>query len=158
MTSDDDVRTLQLCYPQIWFACHVAHQTRQRSDLTDRDAGILAHLASLPDVNAAALARHLGIGKSALSAHLARLQRMGLVRVDMVPTDKRARRLSLTAEGTAQLAATSPLDTDRVRALLDVMSADDRAAATRGMQLLAAAARRLREAGATATQPRETGA
>jgi hypothetical protein len=36
---------LQLCYPQIWFACHGDHQTRTSAKglgLTDREHGILA--------------------------------------------------------------------------------------------------------------------
>ena len=61
-------------YPQIYLACHIDH-VRKRSNeyaLSDRDSSILSHLSQSAQVTAAALARHIGVQPSTLSAALKR--------------------------------------------------------------------------------------
>jgi len=137
------VRAIQRAYPQIWFACHVEHRTRHGADgLTDRDAGILAHLDAQPSQRASELARHLGIGRPALSAQLKRLLSLGLI-VQEPGKDARERLIRLTGAGEQAVSAKSPLDADRVAALLRGLTPQERKHAVAGLELLAQAARRL---------------
>ena len=135
------VRRVQRAYPQIYLACHVDHTTRRRDHgLSDRDASVLAHLDELAPTTAGALARHLGIGPSTMTEAIDRLERLGLV--------ERTRRgrhveLRITPDGIALMQASSVLDTARVAALIAAVPPRQRAAAVRGLDLLAAAARSL---------------
>jgi DNA-binding MarR family transcriptional regulator len=145
-TLDDLVDRVQHAYPAIWFACHTAHRTRgapHDSGLTDREATILAHIPSA-GIDPAELTVHLGMAKSSLSAHLSRLESLGLIVADAVPGDKRRKRLSLTAEGRRVKRNASPLATERVAALLRNLEEADRAQAVAGLCLLAEAAQRTR--------------
>ncbi len=145
------VEAIQLAYPRIWFACHIEHRTRGEphgSGLTDRETGVLAHIAAetAGDANASHLAKHLGIGKAALSQHLNRLQQLDLIEMRPAHDDRRRKTICLTAAGRRTVSDSSPLDADRIRRLLDTMGADDAADAVRGLQLLAEAAHRLQGA------------
>jgi DNA-binding MarR family transcriptional regulator len=144
MTTTSLVRAVQRAYPQIWFACHVEHRVRRGADgLTDRDAGILAHLDAAPGQRATDLARHLGIGRPALSAQLKRLAALGLIEVEVARGDARARRIRLTRAGERHIEASSPLDGARVAALLACLPPAARRRAVAGLEMLADAARRL---------------
>ena len=147
MSASRQVIIIQRAYPQVWFACHVGHRTRSSSGdgLTDREAGILAHIDAAGVSRASDLARHLGIGKATLSAQLKRLTGMGLVRVEQGTTDQRERLVRLAAEGRRAVVARSPLDGTRVSALLDELSPEQRAQAADGLELLALGARKLRK-------------
>ena len=137
------IRRVQRAYPQIWFACHVEHRTRRAEDgLTDRDAGILEHLDAAPGQRAGELARHLGIGKSSLSAQVKRLIALGLIE-QKVADDARERRLVLTRKAETMLIAASPLDAKRLHAVLDVLPPRERQQAVDGIELLARGARTL---------------
>lgn len=150
MTRDALIDAIRLAYPQIWFACHVEHRTRHHAGglgLTDRDAGVLAHIAVERGeaLTASALARHLGIGKPALSQHLKRLQTQGLVEQHPAARDARQRVLQLTPLGRERLSDASPLDGERLAQLLDLIPREQRQAAVNGLQCLADAACRLRQ-------------
>jgi DNA-binding MarR family transcriptional regulator len=142
------VEAIQRAYPRLWFACHIEHRTRGQphdSGLTDREGGILAHIADEADAGATAaqLADHLGIGKAALSQHLKRLQQLGMIDSQTADDDRRRKSIHLTAAGRRAVSANSPLDAGRLRRLLDTMSIEDAASAVRGLQRLAEAARQL---------------
>jgi DNA-binding MarR family transcriptional regulator len=142
------VEAIQLAYPRIWFACHVEHRTRGQphdSGLTDRESGILAHIAdgAGAGATAATLADHLGIGKAALSQHIKRLQQLGLIDTRIDAGDRRRKSIRLTAAGRRTVSASSPLDQDRVRGLLESMNIEDAISAVRGLQRLAEAAQRM---------------
>jgi DNA-binding MarR family transcriptional regulator len=145
--SDDDVFEILRAYPQIYFACHVEHRTRGKSPsgLTSRDAGFLAHLDDPRGTGPAALARHVGISGSTLSAALARLAAQGLVRVEPDPADGRRRLVFLTEAGRDVVMSASVLDPARVAALLARLDPAERRKAVEGLKLLAAAARAFRE-------------
>ncbi|MBV9931698.1 MAG: winged helix-turn-helix transcriptional regulator [Alphaproteobacteria bacterium] len=143
---DEDAFEILRAYPQIYLACHVEHRTRRSSasGLTSREASFLAHLADMGEAGPAALARHLGIGPSTLSAALSRLCGKGLIESDPDPHDARRRRLRLTDAGRAAIVEDSVLDADRLAALLSLLAPEERRAAVAGLKILAAAARRFR--------------
>ena len=155
MDHDALIEAIQLAYPQLWFACHVEHRTRRHGRLTDREAGLLAHVAAAGTEGASAgeLARHLGIGAPALSQQLKRLQALGMLDVTADAADSRRRRVVLTPDGRAETTDASPLDRERLDAVLHALAPDAREPAVRGLVALADAARRLRLSAAGASPP-----
>ncbi len=146
---DDDLIAVLRAYPQIYLACHVEHRTRSSSPsgLTSRDASLLAHVEDPAGSSPAALARHLGVAPSTLSAALARLQGQRLLTLDEDAADARRRRVRLTDSGREALVGNSVLDPARLAAVLALMPAAARRRAVAGLTLLAAAARDYREGG-----------
>jgi len=136
----DHVRRIQRAYPQLYKACHVDHVTRRRDGLSERDAALLAHLDEVSPVSAGKLAKHLGVGPSTVTEAIDRLEDHGLVE-----RTRRGRKVELriTQEGIAFMQSTSVLDTARVGELVAAVPAAKRAAAVRGIELLAEAARKL---------------
>ena len=146
---DKDLIAVLRAYPQIYLACHVEHRTRASSPsgLTARDSALLAHVAEPGGSSPAALARHLGVAPSTLSAALARLGGQRLLTLDSDEADARRRLVRLTAAGRAALIENSVLDPGRLAAVLALMPAAARRRAVAGLELLAAAARACREGG-----------
>lgn len=145
-----DVRLVQTWYPQIYLACHTRHVHRASSTtrLSAADSSLLAHLDVTRPITAGQLARHLGVGKSTLSAALKRLVRLGYIDVERNPRDRRTIHLRLGAEGAAAMGESSVLEASRVRRLLAALSSDERRRALDGLSLLAEGARRIRATGA----------
>jgi len=141
------VRAVQIAYPQIYLACHTRH-TRARSSafrLSARDSSLLVHLDETHPTRPAALARHMGVGASTMSAALRRLESLGYVTRTTPETDRRGAELRLTAKGADALSGTSVLEAARVQALLRALTPADRARAVDGLTLLGRAARGLGE-------------
>jgi DNA-binding MarR family transcriptional regulator len=137
----DRVRRVQRSYPQLYLACHGEHTTRRRDHgLSERDSSVLAHLDQLAPVTVGGLARHLGVGPPTVTEAIDRLEEKRLV--ERTRAGRRVE-LRLTSEGLAQMQSSSVLDPDCVAALIDAVPARRREAAVRGLELLAAAARRL---------------
>ncbi|MEY2877870.1 MAG: hypothetical protein RLZZ15_250 [Verrucomicrobiota bacterium] len=132
-------------YPQVYFACHLAHPRPRTNEfrLTDKDIVLLGHLDHDAPMLAGPLARHLGVGAPALSAQLQRLEARGYLTRLPRPRDRRQIELRLTALGAEAVATTSILDPGRVTALLVQLKPADRGRAVRGLALLAQAARQL---------------
>ena len=143
----EDVFEIQRLFPQIYLACHVDHVRAASTswDLSSHDASILAHLDRATPISPRALASHLGVAASTLSAAITRLSRLGYLTSKPTPSDKRQRELRLTARGSEAIASTSVLDAKRVAQLLDELNPNDRTAAVRGLQLLAQAARQMKQ-------------
>ena len=143
--TNDDVYEVQRLYPQIFVACHSDHvravSTRWR--VSSQDASILVHLDREFGLSPRALAGHLGVAPSTLSAALARLAKLGYLTSKPNERDRRKRELRLTSRGAEAISATSVLDAERVRALLSKLKPDERKAALRGLALLAEAARKM---------------
>jgi DNA-binding MarR family transcriptional regulator len=145
--NDDDVFEVQRLYPQIYIACHTDHirAVSTKARISSQDASILAHLDRESGLSPRALAHHLGVKPSTLSAAIARLAELGYITNTPAETDRRKRELRLTARGAEAISTTSVLDAKRVRAMLSKLKPDERKAALRGLALLAQAARRLND-------------
>ena len=143
--NDDDVFEVQRLYPQIYIACHADHVRAVSTKwcISSQDASILVHLDRETGLSPRALADHLGVAPSTLSAALARLAELGYLTNEPNGTDRRRRELRLTARGAEAIASTSVLNEERVRALLKELKPAERKAALHGLALLARAARRV---------------
>ena len=142
---DEDVHEVQRLYPQIFVACHTNHVRAASTEwqISSQDASILVHLDRESGLSPRALAGHLGVAPSTLSAAISRLSKLGYITSTPAETDKRRRELRLTARGAAAISGTSVLDGQRVRALLKKLTAGERKAALQGLALLARAAREM---------------
>ncbi len=138
---------IQRLFPQIYLACHVDHVRAASTawDLSSHDSSILVHLDREKPISPRKLANHLGVTASTLSAAIARLDGLGYLTSTPAPSDKRHRELRLTARGFEAIASTSVLDAKRVGQLLKHIEPENRAAAVRGLQLLAEAARQMKQ-------------
>ena len=142
--SDRDVRVVQVSYPQIYFACHTRHVRRAStpSRLSATDSTLLAHLDEKAAVQPTALAKHLGLAASTMSAAIARLAALGYIAREKQSADGRAVDLRLSRKGAVAMQASSVLDTPRVRRVLAHLKPAERKRALDGLSLLARAARR----------------
>jgi len=111
--------------------------------VSSQDASILVYLDREFGLSPRALAGHLGVAPSTLSAALARLAKLGYLSSKPNEKDRRQRELRLTSRGAAAISATSVLDAERVRTLLSKLKPDEKKAALRGLALLAQAARKM---------------
>lgn len=143
--SSADVRLIQTCYPKIYLACHTRHRKAASSDthISARDSSLLAHLDEAQGMTPTMLARHLGVGRSTLSAAMKRLAALGYVASTANGRDGRSTVLRLTARGAAAMRNSSVLEPERVKRLLAAMKPGDRQAALAGLALLADAAERM---------------
>ena len=145
--ADDDVYEVQRLYPQIFAACHTDHvravSTKWR--VSSQDASILVHLDRELGLSPRALAGHLGVAPSTLSAAIARLSKLGYLTSKPNEKDRRKREIRLTARGAEAISSTSVLNAERVRAMLSKLKPGERKEALRGLALLAQAARRLKD-------------
>jgi DNA-binding MarR family transcriptional regulator len=135
----DLVFQIQRDYPRIYLACHVDHVRARTSvhGISSRDSSLLAHLDASDAQTAGALAAHLGVAASTLSATLMRLERLGYLTRARSGVDKRFVAPKLTAKGREAVAATSVLDRARVAMALEALTPAERSAAVRGLALLA---------------------
>lgn len=134
---------MQTAYPQIYFACHTRHIRRASTatQLSATDATLLAHLDEDEAARPTALAEHLGLAASTLSAAIARLAGLGYVVQRPDAKDGRAIDLRLSAKGATAMQASSVLESARVKRMLNQLKAPDRRLAIDGLALLAKAAR-----------------
>jgi MarR family transcriptional regulator, organic hydroperoxide resistance regulator len=139
---DDSARQLLELYPRIFFACHTRHvrDPQTRRILSAHQASILDHLDEREPVTLLNLARHMGVTASTMSLHVERLVRRGYVLRERDSDDARRLRLRISASGTRIREANSVLDPVRVRAMLSRLSAEEREAGVRGLEILARAA------------------
>ena len=153
--SSADVRLVQTCYPKIYLACHTRHRKAASSDthISARDSSLLAHLDEARGTTPTALARHLGIGRSTLSAAVKRLTALGYVTSSTNGRDARSTVLRLSPRGAAAMRGSSVLEPERVERLLAVLGPRERRAALAGLEILADAAERVMT-GATALKKR----
>jgi DNA-binding MarR family transcriptional regulator len=143
----DEVFEIQRLYPQIFVACHNDHIRAASTGwrISSQDSSVLVHLDRNAGTRPSALAKHLGVTPSTLSATIARLEKLGYLSSTPHESDRRRRELRLTARGGEAIAATSVLDGDRVRAMVKKLTPAELKAAVRGLGLLARAAREIKE-------------
>jgi DNA-binding MarR family transcriptional regulator len=144
--TDEDVFEVQRLYPQIYVACHNDHIRASSTEwrVSSQDASVLVHLDRQAGIRPSALARHLGVAASTLSATISRLEKLGYLSSTPATNDKRQRELKLTARGAEAISATSVLNAEKVGALMKKLTRDERKAAVKGLSLLARAAREIR--------------
>jgi DNA-binding MarR family transcriptional regulator len=147
MKVSDDVYAVQRAYPKIWHACHKRHRkgATSSSAASERDVALLAHLDPARPTSAGALARHLGVQPSTVSASLDDLQRHGYVDRRKASRDRRVVEVHLTRKGRDAVSSESALDAARVEQMLGRLGAAERRAAVAGLELLAQAAVRTRQ-------------
>lgn len=140
--NEESASRLLEAYPRIYFACHTRHvrDPLTRKLLSAHQASILDHLDEHEPVTLVDLARHMGVTPSTMSLHMERLVRRGYVLRERDAKDARRLRLRISAAGVRIREAHSVLDRGRVRAMLNRLSAKDREAGLRGLELLARAA------------------
>ena len=141
--SNRDVRLVQVAYPQIYFACHTRHVRRASTPtrLSATDSTLLAHLDEERPTRPTALAKHLGLAASTLSAAINRLAKLGYVTLRRADADGRAIDLRLSAKGAEAMQGSSVLESARVARMLGRLSGAERRRALDGINLLARAAR-----------------
>lgn len=142
MTTDSTAREVIRLYPQIYFACHTRHVRDPQSSrlLSRHQASILDHLDEIDPMTLNDLARHMGVTAGTMSSAVDRLERKGYVVRLRDTADKRRVHLRLTSAGVRVRQATSVLDPERVMSLVARLDEEERAAAVRGLALLAGAA------------------
>ncbi len=144
MTIDRAITHVQICYPQIYYACHTRHERKRSSalQLSARDAQILVHLDPVWNVSLGGLARHLDLAASTVSEAVTRLEALGfLEKAPRREGDRREVGIRLTAKGADSIRATSVLEAGRLRSVLSRLSRRERAKVTDGLAILARACR-----------------
>ncbi len=129
-------------YPRIYFACHTRHVRDVQSGhlLSRHQASVLDHLDEIDPITLNGLARHMGVTAGTMSLTIDRLERKGYVVRVRDAADRRRVHVRLTSAGVRVREASSVLDPPLVEALVSRLNDDDRAAAVRGLALLAGAA------------------
>jgi DNA-binding MarR family transcriptional regulator len=134
-----DVAAVFRDYPRIYFACHRRHVRDPQSDVhvSAHQVSILDHLDANAPTMLTDLAGHMGVTPATMSIAIGRLVERGYVTRALDPVDRRKVQLRLTDAGVRVCAANSVLEPTLVEEMLDALSAADRDAALRGLQLLA---------------------
>lgn len=142
MTVPEAAVRVQFAYPKIYLACHSQHQNSRTTQvrISQRDASILAHLNRAEAIPQNVLAAHLGLAKSTLSEALAWLEKCTYIAREPDLRDPRAVLVRLTDRGQEAMSGGSVLQSDRLAALLEELSNEDRTRAVEGLELLARAA------------------
>jgi len=138
----DAARQLMSLYPRIYFACHQRHVKDPLTlrMLSRHQASVLDHLDEQDAITLNGLARHMGVTAGTMSLTIDRLERKGYVARVRDIADRRRVNVRLTAAGVRVRDASSVLDPSLVESLMERMGEADRAAAIRGLALLADAA------------------
>jgi MarR family transcriptional regulator, organic hydroperoxide resistance regulator len=140
----DQVAQLMSLYPRIYFACHTRHvaDPKRKRILSSHQASVLDHLDEIEPTGLLVLAAHMGVTPSTMSLMVDRLARNGYVVRERDASDGRRVALRLTKAGVRIKSEKSVLDAERVRDLLDQLTAVERREAIHGLSLLAQAAGR----------------
>lgn len=140
----EDVRALLELYPRIFFACHTRHVRDPQTlrQISARQASILDHLDEITPTTLSGLAAHSGVTASTMSLAIDRLEQMGYVQRVRDTQDARRVNITLTEAGGRLRDSQSVLEPERVRAMLEHLSEEDRQRALEGLALLAGAAQR----------------
>lgn len=131
-------------YSWISFVCRTrhVHDSESESVITDHQARILDNLDHLEPISLTELAKRMGVTLSTMSLAVDRLEHLHLVLRARDPEDGRRLQLTLTEEGVRMKESHVVLDPERVRRVLERLSAEERGEVLRGLALLAKAAQR----------------
>lgn len=146
-----DVQSLLAAYPRIYFACHRRHVRDPQTQrvLSAHQASILDHLDTVDPTTLGELASHMGVTPATMSIAIDRLEAEGYVTRARSEADRRRAELRLTEAGQRIKSASSVLEPERVRTLLERIPLKERAAALAGLARLALAADEVVRARAT---------
>ncbi|GAB3478561.1 MarR family winged helix-turn-helix transcriptional regulator [Nocardiopsis coralliicola] len=120
-------------------------RTHDEDDLRLIHAVLLRVVAYGPASTVSGLAALLGRSRSRTSRLVDQLVDRGLVSRDEDGADRRVRRVSLTAEGRALIQRIDGMRADAQLQLWDRLEEDERATVFRAMELLATAAKRMKQ-------------
>jgi DNA-binding MarR family transcriptional regulator len=136
-----EVRLAMAAYPRIYFACHTRHvrDPNTGGELSAHQASVLDHLDEVDPLSMTSLAGHMGVTVATMSLAIDRLERRGYVKRSRDPADGRRVGLRITPAGVRVREASSVLDPVRVEQVLSRLAPAERAAALRGLSLLAQA-------------------
>jgi DNA-binding MarR family transcriptional regulator len=141
----DATRHVMALYPRIDFACHArdVRDVESRKLLSRHQVNILDHLDEVDPTTVNELARHMEVTPATMSVALDRLESKGYVERARDAADRRRVQVRLSSAGVRVRDSASVLDFSRVEALVAMLTEDERAAAIRGLALLAEAATRV---------------
>lgn len=111
-------------------------QETEAQGLTPVQYAALQSVANTPGLDQRTLARAIGFDTSTIAGVIDRLEARGLLRRSVSPDDRRARLLTLTADGEATLAAALPGVRRAQKRMLDPLAAPERAEFMRMIKLL----------------------
>lgn len=145
MKIEEQILEIQRCFPRIYMACHQQHERGKSNatQLSGRDATLLAHLSTEEFMSPSRLAKHMNISQATLSEALAKLIELGYVTSRVDDNDGRRQQLTLTIKGNRALADSSVLDSEKLQLLLHQLDENQRQQALHGLRLLALVAMRL---------------
>lgn len=137
------VRRLLEAYPAIFLACHRAHVRSDESgeNVTEHQASVLDHLDAHRPTTISKLAEHMGIGISAMSIAVSRLERAGYILRTRDFRDGRRVELKLTQEGSRIKEQNTVLDPELVSKIFSLMQPGEIQEALAGIEKLAHYAR-----------------
>lgn len=119
---------------QISVSVFAERMTREGIDLTPVQFAALSTIAAQPGVDQATLAGAIAYDRATLGGVVDRLQHKGLIARVVKTADRRARALTLTAEGEALLTMARPIVTALQDDIVVGLDADERATLNRLMQ------------------------
>ena len=139
----EGIRRLLDAYPAIYLACHRRHVRSDETGryLSEHQASVLDHLDAERPMTLSRLAEHMGVGRSAMSITVSRLERGGYISRTRDDHDRRSVALRLTRAGTRIKEENTVLDPELVHDMFSLMRADDIEAALGGLETLAQYAR-----------------
>lgn len=142
ITASEAADLLEQFYPRIYLACHTRHvnDPGKNVKLTANQASILDHLDEEEPVTLQELSLHMGVTPSTMSITVNRMVTLGYVQRDKDKGDSRKVRLKLSKEGLKVKKSKSVLDGERVKAMLQRLTADELTTALKGLGLLSYAA------------------
>lgn len=142
MKIEDEIGKLMDFYPRIYFACHTRHviDPDTNEKLTNNQVSILDHLDAEEPTSLYELATHMGVTPSTMSITINRLEKGGYILRRKNKIDARKVEIVLSESGVRIRKAKSILDPERVSAMLERLTAQERQVALDGLGLLAFAA------------------
>lgn len=106
---------------------YVLRRLDDDAELSSAQLGVLK-MAYDGGARVGAIARDLGVKVPSATEQIIRLERAGLLRREADPDDSRAVRVQLTAEGRAAVGHADRHRNERIAAILETLSPDERAA------------------------------
>src|SRR5215469_3540626 len=131
---NQQIRRLLDAYPPIFLACHRRHLCSDESGryLSEHQASVLDHLDAKQQTTLSKLAEHMGVGVSAMSIIVSRLERNGYISRIRNRDDRRCVGLMLTSSGSKIKEQNTILDPELVNEMFGLMRAKDVDAALDG--------------------------